>query len=71
MTKVRRQYVGTEDLMGATVVRVGWDDIELLRDGRTFILEIEKDYGYNSMCECDHSCSCNDPSVDFRVKEVV
>lgn len=62
-----RQYIGTEDLAGATVVSVGYNDMTLEKDGRTLYLELEYEANYNSMCE--GCCGCGYTPAYFRAEE--
>jgi hypothetical protein len=53
---MKRKVIGTDDVAGATVVRVDHDEVVLDLDGRKLILELEYSSDYHSMCE--GTCSC-------------
>jgi len=61
------KVIGTDDVAGATVVRVDYNEVYLEKDGRTLVLELEYSYDYHSMCdtcsECG-GCSCGGGSYD-------
>jgi len=58
--------VGTEDLTGAVVVDVGYNDVTLEKDGVRFTLELEYEADYNSFCEGSCSCCGSSGSSYFR-----
>ena len=64
------RYVGTDELVGATVTNVGWNDMTLERDGRTFTLELEYEEDYHSMCE-GNCCYSGGSGGYFRATEQV
>jgi hypothetical protein len=58
--KVQRVLVGTDTLVGAVVTQVGYslyDPWKFEKDGRTFEMDIEEDYGFYS-CMCEGPCCC-------------
>lgn len=61
--------VGTEDLKGAVVLSVDWNEISLEKDGRKFRLELEYEHDYHSMCEGD--CYSGYSSAYFIADEIV
>jgi hypothetical protein len=67
-----RRYIGTEELVGAKVLRVEWDEMVLSKDGRELVLSLEYSEDYDSFCES--ACSCcyaSSPSGYFRAEETV
>jgi hypothetical protein len=70
MAGVNRRYIGTDDLVGAVVTVVGWDELTLVREGRVFHVSLEYESDYNSYCEGACSC-CNgrSGSAYFRAQE--
>lgn len=70
MAKATEQYIGTEDLVGATVVNVGYDEITFTYGDRTFRLGLEYEANYHSMCEGD-CCGCGSDAAYFRAVEIV
>jgi hypothetical protein len=72
MTELRRSCIGTEELVGATVTRVDWDEMWLEKDGRTLHVSLEYSEDYDSCWEGDCSCSYgNASSAYFRAEELV
>jgi hypothetical protein len=69
MVKKTERYIGTEDLVGATVTNVGWNDLTFEKDGRVLRLELEYEANYHSMCE--GSCCGSGDSAYLRAYEVV
>lgn len=67
----KRNYIGTDDVVGATVIRVAYDELFLELDGRTLVLSIEYADDYNSFCEGGCSCCYASPSGYFRAEEEV
>lgn len=63
------KVIGTEDLAGATVVSVDWNEMTLEKDGRTLLLELEYADDYHSMCE--GNCCYASPSGYFIAREKV
>lgn len=62
----KRSYIGTEELVGATVISVGWDELKLEKDGRVLVLSLEYESDYHSMCEGD--CCGSYSSAYFRAE---
>lgn len=62
-----RQYVGTDELAGATVVEVGWNELTLAKDGRKLVLSLEEEWDVS--CLCEGVCTCS-PSTYLRAEEV-
>lgn len=60
-------YVGQDDLDGATVTEVGWNELKLEKDGRTFKVELEEEWP--DTCMCYDGCQCQ-PSSYLRVQEL-
>lgn len=60
---------GTDDLIGATIIRVeggSYDCLTAVKDGIQYQVSIEEDWGY---CYCwGEGCSCR-PSYYFSVTE--
>lgn len=59
-------YAGQEDLDGATVTEVGWNELKFEKAGRVFKLELEEEWPMT--CMCDGQCYCT-PSSHIRVQE--
>lgn len=70
--KVEWVYAGTEDLVGAVVTYVGWNEFLLEKDGVEFKLIIEQDWGYCYCYDYDDGgrCSCT-PTIDMRAQRRV
>ena len=64
--------IGTEDLVGATVTSCYGNEMTLEKDGRSFFVDLEYEYWYNT-CMCDGPCYCShgDSSAYFVAREVV
>lgn len=68
----KRNYIGTDDIVGATVTRVAYDELFLEIGGRTLVVSIEYADDYNSFCEGDCSCCCSGSATGyFRAEEEV
>lgn len=60
-------YIGTDDLVGATITKVFYNEMELEKDGRRLRIELEYEDDFHSMCDGD--CHCNGGSAYFRAQE--
>jgi hypothetical protein len=63
----QRKFVGTDELVGATVTKVFWDEVRLEKDGRQFVLEKVEEWG---SCFCDEGCSCY-PTTHLEAYEMI
>jgi queuine/archaeosine tRNA-ribosyltransferase len=64
----RRVYIGTDELVGATITSVDWNDMTLEKDGRKLFLSLEYEEDYHSMCE--GNCCSHSSTAYFRAEEV-
>lgn len=64
-----RKVIGTDEVIGGIVTALDWsEEISISKDGRSFTLELERDWGY---CYCyPEPCSCS-PSFYWRAYEEV
>lgn len=69
MARSKTRVIGTEELAGATVVSVDWNEITFDLNGRKLHLELEYEVDYHSMCE--GNCCYSSPAAYFVAREIV